>query len=159
MVIGNILTTRHSKVWVLSPPTDEFRSNNKSENLQQPSPANGTGNSSVQDWPFQEISRPQQQYAAGDAQDSLESAIIDVVVQSHFEYISFQGYEEGSSAGIEAAMQRQNDLQEKKRQLRRQALVRNIQEHAMTVAGAVIAVLVSTTISSVLQQRAANSRR
>ena len=145
MVIGNILATRHSKVWILSPPSADASGNVQTDN--------------VPEWPFQEITKSHQHHAAGDAQDSLECAIIDFVVQAHFEYISSQGFYGSTGDGIETAKRRQADLREKKRQFQRQALVKHVQDHAATIAGAVIAVLISSTISSVLQQRASNSGR
>lgn len=143
MVVGNLLHTRHSKVWILAPPSDmHYTLPKKIDN--------------VEDWSFNEISTPTQHYSAGDAQDSLESAIVDFVVQCHFEFISYQGYEEGT--GMEVARYRQANLKERKRRLQYQAVVRHFREHAMTLAGGAIAIIISSVIGSVLQKRAASQR-
>ena len=142
MVIGNLLQTRHSKVWILSPPDDATQ--------QQ---------TDVQDWPFHEVSKPPpQHYAAAEAQDSLESAIIDVVVQSHFEYISNSGFDK-QGAGMESAKKRQASLEDKRRRMQRQAFIDQVKGHGMTIAGTVLAVILSSAINSALQRRANNGRR
>lgn len=137
MVIGNLLQTRHSKVSILAPDSTKQQTRDD-----------------VAEWPFHDVHKPaQQHYAAAEAQDSLESAIIDVVVQSHFEFISNRGFEE-QGPGIESARQRQAELQDKKKQMQREAFLLQIKGHAVTIAGTVIAVLLSSAINSALQRRA-----
>jgi len=139
MVIGNLLQTRHQNVWILFPDEQQSKA-------------------TVKEWPLHEISKPpQQHYAASEAQDSLESAIIDFVVQAHFEYISNSGYAE-QGAGLESAMKRQADLEQKRRSLSRQAFMNQMKGHAATIAGTVIAVVLSSMINSALQRRAVGWR-
>ena len=138
LVIGNLLHTRHSKVWILSPPTTT------------PTVEEEAASNPPEDWTFQEISKSQ-----GD--DSLESAMIDYVVQCHFEYISNHGYSthnNNSSRSLQAAKQRHEALLEQKRQRQRQALIQQIKGHAWTIAGTLIAFGLSSAINSALQSRA-----
>ena len=160
MVIGNLLQTRHSKVWILA-PSDDDDTNKIVSSAQQ-------STSGVHDWAFHEVAKPpQQHYAASEAQDSLESAIIDFVVQSHFEYISNSGLmdpqQETSSGsavtGMEAAKRRLAALEDAKRRQQRQAFLQQVKGHAMTIAGTVIAVVLSSAINSALQRRANSAGR
>jgi tRNA U34 5-methylaminomethyl-2-thiouridine-forming methyltransferase MnmC len=109
----------------------------------------GDSQDRVQDWSLEAVTKP----VGGDA-DSLETAIIDFVVQSHFEFISNQGYWQEES-GMKSALQRQTELQEKKRRLQRQAFQAKMQQHALTIAGTVLAVALSSAINAALQRRAA----
>jgi phosphopantothenate---cysteine ligase (ATP) len=124
LVIGNLLQTRHSQVWILSP---------------------GEANTPTDVWPFTSVSCD-----THSSQDSLESAIIDFVVQAHFEFISNQGY---SGKGLESAERRQTELLEKKRLLQRQAFAAQMKQQVWTIGGMAIAVVLSSVISSVLQRR------
>lgn len=105
----------------------------------------------LKEWPFNEVAKAQ-----SSAADSLESAIIDFVVQSHFEFISYHGYFEED--GMKSALQRRAELEEKKRRLQRQAFQKQVKQHTLAIAAAAIAVLLSSAINSALQKRA-NSRR
>jgi len=155
MVIGNILQTRHDKVWVLCP---EYYQN-----------ADSTDAAS---WPdMTELTKSR----SGSSSDSLESVIIDFVVQSHFEYISchFQhqqaslissrtrgdddqeaksapptAQEIRSAAGRARAL-----LEEKKRRIQRQRLFDQIQSISVDVAGMLLAVGLSYMINTAIQRR------
>jgi len=129
MVIGNILQSRHDKVLILAP--EDFK----------------TANSvSVKDWPMQEIAR-----ARGAGGDSLESAIIDFVVQSHFEFISNNFHESGS--GVAAAKRAQRRLDQEKKRVNKQLFWRKAQKVGLEVAGAVLTIWISFAINSALQRR------
>ncbi|CAB9498935.1 Phosphopantothenate--cysteine ligase 1 [Seminavis robusta] len=133
LVIGNLLHTRYQKVSILAPP--EL----------------GNHTTDVTEWPMHEVVKPHPQQQ----QDSLESAIIDFVVQSHFEFISNSGYQQQPMQSSKAAMQR---LQEKKWRLQRQSLELQLKQHAWTVAGIVLSVALSSAISAAMQRRAAGQR-
>jgi phosphopantothenate-cysteine ligase len=127
MVIGNLLHTRHEIVNVLKPPDFTHVTNN------------------TQDWSFEEISRP----ASGHV-DTLESAIVDSVVQAHFEYISWNYQRE---KGVNIARRSQELLQEKKRQGQRDAFWKRVKGIGLEVAGGIVAVAISYSINAALQRR------
>ncbi|GAX19759.1 phosphopantothenate-cysteine ligase [Fistulifera solaris] len=127
MVIGNILRTRHEKVSILKPPNFKHVTNN------------------THDWSFEEISRP-----ASAQVDTLESAIIDSVVQAHFEYISWDFKMEN---GVSIARRSHELLQEKKRQAQRNAFWKRIKGIGLEVAGGILAVAISYSINVALQRR------
>ena len=124
LVIGNLLQTRHSQVWILTP---------------------GDANSNPDTWSFTPISCDSQS-----SQETLESVIIDFVVQAHFEFISNQGYR---CNGLELAAKRKVELEEQKRRLQRQAFAVQLKQQVWTTIGMAIAVILSSTISSILQRR------
>ncbi len=127
MVIGNLLHIRHEKVSILKPPDFKHVTNN------------------TQNWSFEEISRP-----ASAQVDTLESAIIDSVVQAHFEYISWNFQKE---KGVNVARRSQELLQEKKRQAQRDAFWKRVKGIGLEVAGGIVAVAISYSINAALQRR------
>ena len=128
LVVGNILSSRHQKVWILSP---------EDQRSKIPSGANR--------WSFSEINKMQS------VEDSLDSAIIDFVVQSHFEYISWHFHTDGS--GVKAAERAQKILAERKRQVHSELFWKRIQKTGLDVFGAILAVGISYSINAVLRQR------
>ena len=134
MVIGNLLQSRHDKVDILAP--DNFKAVN-----------NSTG--SVKDWSMKELVR-----ANGGSSDSLESSIVDCVVQSHFEYISynFPNHVAGAS-GMEAAKRAHRMVREKKKTVHQEIVWKQVQKAGLEVVGAVLAVGISYAINSALQQQ------
>ena len=135
MVIGNLLQSRHDKVNILAP--DNFKT--------------VSTNSSVKDWNMTEIVRTR-----GASADSLESSIIDFVVQSHFEFISYNFHHHGSktaSFGMQAAKRAHRLLREKKKQVHQQMVWKQIQKVGVEVVGALLAVGISYAINSALQKR------
>lgn len=129
LVVGNLLQSRHDKVWILSP-----------EHQREKTPTTGA------DWSMTEITRTRLS-----DHDSLESSIVDFVVQSHFEYISWHFHQDGS--GVKAAQRTQRRLAEKKRQIQKQILWKKIQKTGLEVSGALVAVALSYAINSALQRR------
>jgi phosphopantothenate---cysteine ligase (ATP) len=128
MVIGNLLQSRHDKVWILSP--EDYRSKSPS---------------SAKDWLMTEVAK-----ARGSGVDSLESSIIDYVVQSHFEFISWHYNVDGSGA---KAMQRtQEKLLEEKKQVRRTLFWNKAKSVGLEVTGVVLTLWISYTINSALQR-------
>jgi phosphopantothenate-cysteine ligase len=130
VVIGNILQTRHERVWVLSP-----------EDQREKIPTNADG------WSMSEIVKPR-----SSDQDSLEWSIIDMVVQSHFEYISWH-FQSNGSVGLQAAERAQTKLFEKKRRIRRELAWKRVRSVALDVAGTALAILLSYSINMALQRR------
>lgn len=129
MVIGNLLQTRHEKVWILSP--EDYRSKSPS---------------SAKDWPLTEVTK-----ARDSGMDSLESAIIENVVQAHFEFISWHFNVDGSGA---KAMQRAHEkLIEKKNQVRKALFWNKFKSIGLEVAGAFLTLGISYAINSALQRR------
>ena len=141
MVIGNLLQSRHDKVSILAP--DDFRSSSS------PNSASTDGRA-VQDWSMTEVVKARGTGAASD--DSLESAIIDFVVQSHFEFISWN-YNDENGSGVEAARRAQQLLQEEKTKVNKELFWRKVQKIGLEVAGAVLTVSISYAINSALQRR------
>ena len=135
MVIGNLLQSRHDKVNILAP--DNFKT---------------VHTSSVKDWNMTEIVRPR-----GASADALESSIIDFVVQSHFEYISYNfhhSHRSGtSSLGMETAKRAHRMLREKKKQVHQQMVWKQVQKVGVEVVGALLAVGISYAINTALQKR------
>lgn len=129
LVIGNLLQTRHDKVWILSP-----------EDQRSKSP------SSAVDWPMTEIAK-----ADGSSVDSLESSIIDYVVQSHFEFISWHFNVDGS--GAKAMQLAQEKLLQEKKHVKRTLFWNRAKSVGLEVAGAVLTMWISYTINSAVQRR------
>ena len=119
MVIGNILETRHEKVWALYPAADD----------------------NEYDW--KEINRPRNSDT-----DALEEALMDFVVEQHFDYISRHW-----SDGTEAAIRNHKRLQEKKRQVQRDMFWKRVRTETLALAGPLIGGLLTYTITSLLRNR------
>ena len=129
MVIGNMLQTRHERVWILAP--EEHRHKKPQE---------------PDKWDFVPIVR-----TSSASIDTLESSIIDYVVQSHFEYISWNFHAEGG--GIKAAQRAQELLLEKKKRVQWQLFRKRAMALSLEIAGAVLAIGISYSINSALRQR------
>ena len=127
VVIGNLLHSRHEKVSILMPPDLKHVTSN------------------TQDWSFEEISRPVSAHV-----DTLESAIIDTVVQAHFEFISWNFQKE---KGVHVARRSQELLQEKKRLAQQDAFWKRAKGIGLEIAGGIFAVAISYSINAALQRR------
>lgn len=123
MVIGNLLQSRHDKVWIL-------HSNKDGE--------------SVQDWDMHEIAKG----GGGGDVDALEEAIVEFCVQEHFDFIS-KNYM-GDISQLERSNQ---ELQEKKSRLQRQVFWKQVEQTAIQVGGALLGMTLSFIISQALQKR------
>ena len=135
LVIGNLLQTRHSQVWVLGPPTqqDQTDDNGPSADL-----------ASIHDWPLHGITKPR-----SSEPDALESMLIDHVVQTHFEYISVN-YDK---SGAEAMVRAHDELRQKRQQYEREIFWKSMQQTALEWAGVVLGGVLSYVISSALRRR------
>jgi hypothetical protein len=123
MVIGNLLQSRHDKVWIL-------HSNKDGE--------------SVQDWDMHEIAKE----GGGGDMDALEEAIVDFCVQEHFDFIS-----KNYMGDISLMERSNQELQEKKYRLQRQLFWKQVEQTAIQVGGALLGITLSFIISQALQKR------
>lgn len=96
MVIGNLLATRHTQVWLLSPPLlapmSMHPSGTSIETVIETTDVITKTAVPVNQWPMRDISKPNatpaQTSTPQAADDSLEEALIDVVVESHMKFLS-----------------------------------------------------------------------
>jgi hypothetical protein len=137
MVIGNLLKTRHDQVWVLAP--DDMES--WLDETKNP-------DSTVKDWPMQEISRPKLSEA-----EVLESMIIERVVQTHFEYISTSLSGRMDKSGTASIMQAQLELKQKQKSIQRELFWNQVQKVALDWAGVFAGAALSYAISAALRKR------
>lgn len=129
LVVGNLLQSRHKKVWILHPE-------NQDEKLPR----------SAKAWEMTELER-----SSGADADSLESSIVDFVVQSHFEFISWHFNPPLSGMG---GVQEANDLlRAEKKRVRNELLWKKAKSLSVEIVGAVFALWISYTINSALQKR------
>ena len=136
LVIGNLLQTRHEKVWVLSPAYQR-----------EVKPL------SAKDWSLVEIAKPSSAPAVAYDKDSLESSILDFVVQSHFEFISWHFNCASNGLGLKAAKSSITVLKEKKEAVKNQLFWKQVKCVGMEIAGAAMAVLLSYITNAALQRR------
>jgi len=139
MVIGNLLKTRHDQVWVLAPADMESW-------LDKSSTANP--DSTVKDWPMQELSRPKSSES-----EVLEGMIIESVVQTHFEYISTSLSGSFDKSGTESIMRAQLELKQKKKNIERELFWNQVQKVALDWAGVFAGAALSYAISAALRRR------
>ena len=119
LVIGNILETRYDKVWILCPETQ------RSKNPDDP-----------KQWQFEEISRMS-------PADDLEDLILDKVVESHFEFISWHI----SADGGETVRQAQEALKEKRRKVQAQLFWKRANAIGTEIAGYLLSGLLSWAVA------------
>lgn len=129
MVIGNILQTRHQKVWILAP-----------DDQREKIPSN------PEKWTFAEVAR-----SHSSSIDTLESSILDCVVQSHFEFISWHFHSNGS--GLKSAERAQKMLAEKKRRVRKEQFKKRAMTLGLEIAGGLLAVGISYAVNTALRRR------
>lgn len=129
MVICNVLHSRHEKVWILAP--DEARQ----QHPKDPS-----------HWSFHEVT-----CSPNSTVESLDSMIVDKVVQAHFEYISYHNYASGE--GWKAAEWARVALDEKKKRIQRQLWWKRVADIGFEIVGGLAAFLISYSINVVLQRR------
>eukprot|EP00533_Pseudo-nitzschia_delicatissima_P003839 CAMPEP_0116101712 /NCGR_PEP_ID=MMETSP0327-20121206/12955_1 /TAXON_ID=44447 /ORGANISM="Pseudo-nitzschia delicatissima, Strain B596" /LENGTH=468 /DNA_ID=CAMNT_0003593689 /DNA_START=104 /DNA_END=1507 /DNA_ORIENTATION=- len=132
MVIGNLLKTRHDQVWVLAP-----------EDMETSDP-----DSTVKDWPMNEITRPKSSET-----EVLEGMIIENVVQTHFEYISTSLSGSNDKSGTESIMKAQLELKQKKKEIERELFWNQVQKVALDWAGVLAGAALSYVISAALRKR------
>jgi len=150
MVVGNILETRHEKVWI----------------LQQTNDADDSGDASSKDDPtsvmergfeMKEISK-KAKYGGGI--DELEDAMIGHIVEKHFEYVANHIASEGEGggrtalmAGAEAAAKHNRHLAEKKARLQSELYWKRVKDMSLTLAGHALGMLLTWSLSTALQSR------
>ncbi|KAG7360187.1 DNA/pantothenate metabolism flavoprotein [Nitzschia inconspicua] len=135
MVIGNLLETRHSQVWILCP-----------SDLQ--SHIHATATETVQQWPMQEISKPK-----SSENDALEAMIMDHVVQAHFEYISASSSGSFDKSGTAAVLKAHQELDRKRKEMEREAFWKKMKVHALEWAGVALGAALSYMVSTALRRR------
>ena len=126
IVIGNLLQTRHDKVWILAP--DNFGTTSDAEH-----------------WPMKELTKDRS------ANSNLESSIVDIAVQSHFEYMSYN-YTSNELVLKQIADVNGNLLVEKEREQRRM-LWKKVKGIGLEVIGAVLTLCISYSINAAFQRR------
>jgi phosphopantothenate---cysteine ligase (ATP) len=158
MVIGNILETRHSTVWILAPPTQ------REKNPHYPTNSNNDTNDSsnatspsVQDWAMREISRPNINHndtgRIMDITNALEDALLDAVVQGHFEFLSWHFHQPHEGSGVHAVRKRMQEMEQKKQEAKQQLFWKRVQKTGLELVGVALSILFSYAISSALQRR------
>jgi phosphopantothenoylcysteine synthetase/decarboxylase len=136
MVIGNLLETRHSKVWILSP--SNLQAYMDDSTLQE----------KVQQWPMLEISKPKSTDA-----DALEVMIMDYVVQAHFEYISASCGGSFDKSGTVAVLKAHQELDRKRKNMDREAFWNKAKSVALEWAEVVLGAALSYMVSAALRRR------
>jgi len=119
MVIGNILETRHERVWVLYPAAE--------------------GN----EYDWKAITRPRNSDT-----DTLEEALLDFVVEQHFDFISRHWTD-----GTEAAIRNHERLQEKKRKVQRDMFWKRVKNESLALVGPLIGAVLTYSITYALRNR------
>lgn len=143
IVIGNILATRYSKVWILRRTRyaeDDERSECKGDNDDG-------------EFDAKEICK------AGGAIDELEDAMIGHVVEKHFEYVANHIPNEGRDdrtaivAGAEAAARHNQKIVEKKMRIENEIYWKRVKEMALNLAGHALGMVLTWSLTNMLQQR------
>jgi phosphopantothenate-cysteine ligase len=129
LVIGNLLQSRHKKVSVLHPEIQD-------EKVPR----------SAKAWEFTEFER-----SSGADADSLESSLVDFVVQSHFEFISW--HFNPPLSGIGSMQEAHQLLRAEKKRVKNELFWKKAKSLSLEIAGAVFALCISYTINSALQKR------
>eukprot|EP00978_Attheya_sp_CCMP212_P022715 scaffold68194_cov58-Attheya_sp.AAC.2 len=157
MVIGNILATRHEKVFVL----------HKAGLMDIDENAEGVskGESHLtkeKEFEFIEISK---RNTASGTIDDLEDAMVGYVVERHFEFIATHFHQPDgngahhSMAGAEAAVQTSRHLEQRKREIQKELYRKRIRKVTLEVAGTAIGMGLTFWISAFLQNRILGGRR
>lgn len=155
LVVGNILATRHDKVWVLQ-KTDCDDSTVYNEDSNDPLSVIERG------FEMKEIAK-KGKYGGGI--DELEDMMIGHIVEKHFEYVAdhfpSENGGEGKTAlmaGAEAAAMHSRQLAEKKIRLQNQMYWKRVKDMALTLAGHALGMLLTWSITNALQTRFRRSR-
>jgi phosphopantothenate-cysteine ligase len=152
MVIGNLLETRHSRVWILAPSNmqafmDEQMSSTESSGGDGDF-LNSNQSWNVQEWPMREVSRPQ-----SSSVDTLEAMIMENVIQTHFEYISVSSSGSFDKSGTAAVLRAHQELDRKRRLVETEAFWNRVQSVALEWAGVAIGAALSYIVSTALRRR------
>jgi hypothetical protein len=161
MVIGNILATRHEKVFVLH----KTGLMNIEENAEESAEGVSEGESHLtkeREFEFIEISK---RNTASGTIDDLEDAMVGYVVERHFEFIATHFHQPDgngtyhSMAGAEAAVQASRHLEQRKREIQKELYRKRIRKVTLEVAGTAIGMGLTYGISVFLQNRILGGRR
>ncbi|GKY98862.1 hypothetical protein MPSEU_000842200 [Mayamaea pseudoterrestris] len=131
LVVGNLLQSRHDKVYILQP-----------HNFRQQNPTDAST------WNMVELVKP----TTSDDSDVLESQLVDVVVQAHFDYISWH-YQANDGAAAKAILEAQSRLEQTKRRLHREQVWTSMRNMVAELAGVALALAFSYTINEALQAK------
>mmetsp|Transcript_2326 Transcript_2326/g.6774 ORF Transcript_2326/g.6774 Transcript_2326/m.6774 type:complete len:498 (-) Transcript_2326:45-1538(-) len=149
LVVGNILKTRHEKVWILQQTNNDTDDNQGSQD--DPSSVIERG------FEMKEISKKGK---CGGGIDELEDAMIGHIVEKHFEYVANHIAEEGEGggrtalmAGAEAAALHNRRLAEKKARLQSELYWKRVKDMSLTLAGHALGMLLTWSLSTALQAR------
>jgi hypothetical protein len=115
---------------------------------------------------MQEISRPKNSRANLDSiTNALEDALLDAVVQRHFEFLSWhyhnhhdndddgEGSSRSSVARAAAYRKTLQDIEKKKLEMNRQRFWQRIQKTSFELIGVALSILFSYAVNSALQRR------
>ena len=126
MVIGNMLQTRHEMVWLLAPN-------------------NFACVDDVENWTMKELKKDR---SSG---SNLESSIVDMVVQSHFEYMSY--HYSSSEYDLQQIASAHNDRLLEKQKEQRNMLWKKVKGIGLEVIGAALTLWISYSINTAFQRR------
>jgi phosphopantothenate---cysteine ligase (ATP) len=129
VVIGNILQTRHDKVWLLAPTNFEIADNA----------------SNVENWPMTELTKDRS------SNSNLESSIVDIIVQSHFEFMSYH-YTSNEYVLKQIASANNDRIMEKKAE-QRKIIWKKVKGVGLEVIGAALTLWISYSINTAFQRR------
>lgn len=154
LVVGNILATRHEKVWILQKTVADESADNEASN--DPFSIIERG------FEMKEISK-KGKYGGGI--DELEDMMIGHIVEKHFEYVAnhFPSDDGGDGktalmAGAAAAAVHSRRLAEKKIRLQNELYWKRVKDMALTLAGHALGMLLTWSITNALQTRFRRTR-
>jgi len=167
VVIGNLLSTRHEKVWILQRKDgDDGYPNHDYTTATSVSGTTTTANDddgSLLEMLELSNGRNGTNKLASASSDELEDSIISHIVERHFSYIAtnhLTGNHNNSfnttnplMAGAEAAARHNLHLQEKKRKLQKEIYWNKVQDVGLQLAGHAIGMYLTYVLSSGLQRR------
>ena len=126
IIIGNILQSRHEKVWLFAPNDFEIAYD-------------------MEDWSMKELTKDRS------SNKNLESSIVDIIVQSHFEFMSYRFTSNEYPLKHIASANNDRLLEEKMEQ--RKTLWKKVKGMGLEVMGAVLTLWISYSINTAFQRR------
>uniref|UniRef100_A0A7S4RH47 DNA/pantothenate metabolism flavoprotein C-terminal domain-containing protein n=1 Tax=Ditylum brightwellii TaxID=49249 RepID=A0A7S4RH47_9STRA len=176
VVIGNVLKTRHEKVWIMrrtkscgvtTTGGDDGNNDGLDERKHEKDEfefkeitksGNGSNGSTIMDT----LLGPRKNKLSSTATsiDEFEDATINYIVQCHFEYIAnhFPGTDASSPSSVsgtyqESIQKQKQNLLSKEAAIQKELYWKKVKELSLSVAGSVLGMILSYGISSYLQQR------
>lgn len=158
MVVGNVLATRHQKVWCLQKSAD---AKGRCEHTESGDVVRvkDTGEGDDEGFEMREISRSGR---CASTIDELEDAMIGHVVEKHFDYIANHCITNGNAdsgartalmAGAEAAARYNQQIAERKRRVQADLYWKRVRDLSLSVAGHVLGMAITYSITTTLQKR------